>query len=135
MKTYLYMIIMAAVMAAFASVSMADSVNIGLGSMDRAEWNALKQVMHGDRQVSTSVSISSDGDRIRVGEFSQSEVDAFRQAMTADASTINTTSVSVRSDMVDIGTGSMQTDEFCNLNKLVANNGRGAASGFAFICP
>ena len=135
MKTYMHIVAMAAVVAMTAGISMAGSVNVGLGSMDQTEWDRLTQIMRNGDQAPTSMSPPPERDRIRVGEFSQSEVDAFRRAMVADTPINRTASANGRPDKVDIGTGSMETAEFCDLNKLVASNGRGSASGFAFICP
>ena len=71
-----------------------------------------------------------------MAEFNQKDVDDIRQAMaTGDVQRDATESIA-NNGMVDIGTGEMATNEFCDLNKLVASNTAARTdSGFAFICP
>lgn len=129
---YIAAITMAMVM--LAGVSLAESVDIGLGRMDRAEFETLRQVVSGDFQPSASVSTERPPE-IRVAEFNQSDVDAIRLAMvTSNTEQLATASEST-DGMVDIGTGSMATSEFCDLNKMVASNNTNQDSGFAYICP
>ncbi|MFO7716304.1 hypothetical protein [Desulfosarcina sp.] len=102
--------------------------------MDRAEFDALRQMVSGDYQPSYSATTPAPTEN-RVAEFNQSDVDAIRLAMNADNSGPGATSTESGKGMVDIGTGSMATSEFCDLNKLVASNTTGLESGFTFICP
>ncbi len=100
---------------------MAGSVDIGLGRMDQAEFETLRQMVSGNYQPSDSVTTEIRQD-IRVAEFNQADVDDIRQAMaTGDVQRDATESIA-NNGMVDIGTGEMATNEFCDLNKLVASN-------------
>ena len=129
--------IMAAVMATMmmAGVAMAGSVDIGLGRMDQAEFETLKQMVSGDYQPFDSVTTEIQRD-VRVAEFNQTDVDDIRQAMAAGSIQRDVTESAANNGMVDIGTGAMATGEFCDLNKLVATNTvTGPNSGFDFICP
>ena len=126
-------VMMAAVM--MAGVAIAGSVDIGLGRMDQAEFETLRQMVSGDYQQSDSVTTEIREDT-RVAEFNQADVDDIRQAMAAGDARQDITGSVADADMVDIGTGAMATDEFCDLNKLVASNTvTDSNSGFDFICP
>jgi hypothetical protein len=72
---------------------------------------------------------------VRVAEFNWTDVQAIRQVMAASTVEQNNKPVLTTIDTVDIGTGSMSTSEFCDLNKLVANNSANLNAGFNFICP
>ena len=129
--------IMAAVMATMmvAGVAMAGSVDIGLGRMDQAEFDTLRQMVNGSYQPSDSVT-TEIRQNIHVAEFNQTDVDDIRQAMAAGSVQRDATESAANNGMVDIGTGAMATGEFCDLNKLVATNTvTGPNSGFDFICP
>ena len=129
--------IMAAVMATMmmAGVAMAGSVDIGLGRMDQAEFDTLRQMVNGNYQPSDSVT-TEIRQNIHVAEFNQTDVDDIRQAMAAGSIQRDATESLANNGMVDIGTGAMATGEFCDLNKLVATNTvTGPNSGFDFICP
>lgn len=129
--------IMAAVMATMmmAGVAMAGSVDIGLGTMDQAEFDTLRQMVNGSYQPSDSVT-TEIRQNIHVAEFNQTDVDDIRQAMAASSIQRDATESAANNGMVDIGTGAMTTGEFCDLNKLVATNTvTGPNSGFDFICP
>ena len=129
--------IMAAVMATMmmAGVAMAGSVDIGLGRMDQAEFDTLRQMVNGSYQPSDSVT-TEIRQNIHVAEFNQTDVDDIRQAMAAGSIQRDVTESAANNGMVDIGTGAMATGEFCDLNKLVATNTvTGPNSGFDFICP
>jgi len=129
--------IMAAVMATMmmAGVAMAGSVDIGLGRMDQAEFDTLRQMVNGNYQPSDSVT-TEIRQNIHVAEFNQTDVDDIRQAMAAGSIQRDVTESAANNGMVDIGTGAMATGEFCDLNKLVATNTvTGPNSGFDFICP
>mgnify|MGYP003573591802 FL=1 len=129
--------IMAVVMATMmvAGVAMAGSVDIGLGRMDQAEFDTLRQMVNGNYQPSDSVT-TEIRQNIHVAEFNQTDVDDIRQAMAAGSIPRDATESIANNEMVDIGTGEMATGEFCDLNKLVANNTvSGPNSGFNFICP
>lgn len=116
-------------------IAVAGSVDIGLGRMDQAEFETLRQMVSGVHQPSVAVATEKP-EETRIAEFNQRDVDAIRQAMSAGNDIQRSESPSVaKNGMVDIGTGSMATREFCNLNNLVASNGAGTRSGFAFICP
>jgi hypothetical protein len=125
---------MAAVMATMmmAGVAMAGSVDIGLGRMDQAEFDTLRQMVNGSYQPSDSVT-TEIRQNIHVAEFNQTDVDDIRQAMAAGSIQRDVTESAANNGMVDIGTGSMATSEFCNLNNLVASNNTN--NGFTFICP
>lgn len=117
-----------------ASVAMAGSVNIGLGIMDQAEFDTLKQMVSGEYRASDSVSTARP-QSTRVAEFNQADLDEIRQVMAAGDIQQNTTESSANRSMVDIGTGAMATGDFCDLNKLVASNNTNPKSGFTFVCP
>lgn len=124
-----YIAAMTMAMVLVAGIAMAETVDIGTGRMDRAEFEALRQMVSGDYHPTASISTPVPSDT-KVAEFYQRDVDAIRQAMVAGSTEITPVS---KNSMVDIGTGSMKTTEFCSLNKLVASNNRD--TGFAFICP
>ena len=117
-----------------AGVAMAGSVDIGLGRMDQSEFDTLKQMVSGDYQPSASISTERPKE-VRVAEFNWTDVQAIRQVMAASAVEQDNKPVLRTIDTVDIGTGSMSTSEFCDLNKLVANNSANLNAGFNFICP
>ena len=129
--------IMAVMMATMmmASVAMAGSVDIGLGRMDQAAFETLRQMVSGTYRPSDSVTTEIRQD-IRVAEFNQADVDDIRQAMeTGDVQRDATQSIA-SNGMVDIGTGEMATNEFCDLNKLVASNTvTNTNSGLSYLCP
>jgi hypothetical protein len=127
---------MATVMAVLlvAGTAAAGSVSIGLGEMDRAEFEQLKQMVNGQYQApSATVSTPMTND-IRVAEFNGRDVDAIRRAMETDPAEQAMTA-SASHGMVDIGTGAMSTREFCNLNNLVASQNVISNSGFEYLCP
>lgn len=129
--------IMAMVMATMmtAGVAMAGSVDIGMGRMEQAEFESLRQMVSGTYQPSDSVTTEIRQD-VRVAEFNQKDVDDIRQAMATGNIQRDATESIASNGMVDIGTGAMATNEFCDLNKLVASNtATRTDSGFAFICP
>ena len=134
MKRSFHIAAMTMTMVMMAGIAMADSVDIGLGRMDRAEFETLRKMVSGDYQPSASVSMEIPKET-RVAEFNRSDVDSIRQAMTANTAERDSTASASNNDMVDIGTGSMATSEFCDLNKLVASNRTNPNSGFVFICP
>lgn len=117
-------------MAMMAGVATADSVDIGLGRMDRAEFDALKQMVAGNYQP-TDATPTERPSQIRVAEFDLSVVDEIRQGMSSSAGQQNVAAAS-QDGMVDVGLGSMTTNEFCDLNRLVASNTE--TWGFEFIC-
>jgi hypothetical protein len=118
-----------------AGAAMAGSVDIGMGRMDQAEFDRLRQMVSGDYRPSDSVTTPVRQD-IRVAEFNQADVDDIRQAMAQGGVQRDVTESVASNGMVDIGTGAMATSEFCDLNKLVASNtAANPNSGFQFICP
>lgn len=134
MKSFKIMAVMMATMM-MAGVAMAGNVDIGLGRMDQAEFEALRQMVSGDYQPSGSVTTPVRQDN-RVAEFNQADVDEIRQAMASGGVQRDATESFAGRGMVDIGTGAMATGEFCDLNRVVANNTvTHKDSGFAFICP
>ncbi|MEE4111324.1 MAG: hypothetical protein V2I40_00825 [Desulfobacteraceae bacterium] len=129
--------IMAVTMAAMmmAGAAMAGSVDIGLGRMDQAEFEALRQMVSGSYQSANSVTTDVRQD-VRIAEFNQTDVDEIRQVMASGDVQRDATGLMADNGMVDIGTGAMATTEFCDLSKLVASNTVAkTTSGFAFICP
>ena len=114
-----------------AGVAMADSVDIGLGRMDRAEFEALKQMVAGNYQ-STESNRTVTPAPIRVAEFDRSVVEEIRQGMAANTTERQDIAAASQDSLVDVGLGSMSTNEFCDLNKLVASNTE--TWGFEFIC-
>ena len=134
MKKFTYITAVTVAMMVMAASAMAGSVDIGLGRMDQAEFDTLRQMVSGDYQPSASVSTIRPQDT-RVAEFNQADVDDIRQTMAAGSVQKEATESVANNGMVDIGTGSMVTSEFCNLNKLVASNNTMPNSGFTFICP
>ncbi len=134
MKHLFYIAAAALAMAMIAGVATAGSVDIGLGRMDQAEFYNLKQMVSGDHQPSASVSTPIPRDT-QVAEFNQADVDDIRQAMAAGGVQSGANESLANNGMVDIGTGAMATNEFCDLNRLVASNTTDQNSGFTFICP
>jgi hypothetical protein len=134
MKKSFFILAVAITMAMTASVAMAETVDIGLGSMDQSEFKALKQMIGGDFQPSPRVSAEKPRQR-RIAEFNQADVDEIRVAMSTDIHSQPASAFASDDNLVDIGTGSMATSEFCDLNKLVASSGTNRPTGFNFICP
>lgn len=134
MKKSFYIMAVAMAMVMTAAVSMAETVDIGLGSMDRSEFEVLKQTVGGDFQSPARVSVEQPG-QLRVAEFNQADVDEIREAMSTDTRRQSPSAFASGDNLVDIGTGSMATSDFCDLNKLVASNGTTQKAGFNFICP
>ncbi|MBC2711110.1 MAG: hypothetical protein HGJ94_08970 [Desulfosarcina sp.] len=134
MRNSFCIVAMAMAMVMVAGIVMAETVDIGLGRMDRAEFAALRLMVSGDYHPSATVSTEIPKET-RVAEFNRSDVDSIRQAMTASIAERNAAASASNNDMVDIGTGSMAASEFCDLNKLVASNRTNQNGGFAFICP
>ena len=134
MKKSFYIVTITMATVLMAGIAMADSVDIGLGRMDRAEFETLRQMVSGNFQPSVSGSPQIAADT-RVAEFNQRDVDAIRQVMVAGNIQQEDTASASIDGLVDIGTGSMATSEFCDLNKLVASNTTSQTGGFAFICP
>jgi hypothetical protein len=126
-------ITVAAALMVMAGVGGAEMVDIGMGSMDRSEFEALKGVMGGGFQAFSAGSTAPTA-ADRVAEFSRSDVDAIGQVMAATFSTWNVAVSESKSQTVDIGTGSMSTGEFCGLSKLVASNRVNPSEGYASIC-
>jgi hypothetical protein len=115
-------------------VAWAESVNIGMGTMDRAEFDQLKQMVNGHYHAATASVSTPVVDESRVAEFNVREVEAIRHAMHARPAEHNMIA-SASTGMVDIGTGTMSTSEFCNLNNLVASNQITPTGGFSYLCP
>lgn len=135
MKSIYTIMAMVMVVAMAGWAVAAESVDIGLGRMDRAEFDALRQMVAGNVQPTPSVATEVP-EKTTVAEFDVRDVEQIRQAMAGGrdqggmiASTATT------GGLVDIGLGSMSTSEFCDLNKLVASNTTGMDSGFTFMCP
>jgi hypothetical protein len=91
-------------------------------------------MVSGDYRPSTPVSTPVPAQK-RIAELNQSLVDALRQSMTAQKSEAEAIAAKSKKGLVDIGTGSMATNEFCDLNQLVAKGDTEQAGGFGFICP
>jgi hypothetical protein len=116
---FIMAITMATVM--MASVAVAETVDIGLGRMDQAEFDTLRQMVNGEFQPSGQSSVEKIRPT-RIAEFDQSVVDEIQQAMLNTSDQRPETAFASQDRMVEIGTGSMATSEFCDLNKLVASN-------------
>lgn len=133
-KSFNIVAITAAVaMVLAAGVVVAGDVDIGMGRMDRSEFEALKGVMGGEFNAFSSGS-PVPASANRVAEFNQSDVDAIGQVMASTFSEWNVAVSESKSQTVDIGTGSMSTGEFCGLSKLVASNRVNPSEGYASIC-
>ena len=117
-------------MAMMTGVAVADSVDIGLGRMDRAEFDALKQMVSGNYQPA-GITATEKPLQIRVAEFDRSVVEEIRQGMSISIEPQDVAAAS-QDNLVDVGLGSMTTNDFCDLNKLVASNTE--TWGFEFIC-
>jgi hypothetical protein len=137
MKHTFRIAVMAIAVAMLSGIATADSVDIGLGQMDRAEFETLKQMVSGGQPFSANSAREQEGVAVKnVAEFDSSVLQDIRQAMTADETPHNATVAVSDAGPVDIGLGTMNTNEFCDLNKLVASNTGGqAAAGFQFLCP
>lgn len=137
MKHLFRIAVMAITVTMLAGVATANSVDIGLGQMDRAEFETLKRMVSGDQAFSANSAREQEKVAVKnVAEFNWNDVQDIRQAMTADETPRNATAAASDTGPVDIGLGTMSSNEFCDLNKLVASNTGGqAAAGFQFICP
>ena len=137
MKHTFRITVMAIAVAMMAGIATAGSVDIGLGQMDRAEFETLKRMVSGDQPFSANSAQEQEKVAVKnVAEFNWNDVQDIRQAMTADETPRNATAAASDTGPVDIGLGTMSSNEFCDLNKLVASNTGGqAAAGFQFICP
>jgi len=137
MKHTFRIAVMAIAVTMLAGIATANSVDIGLGQMDRAEFETLKRMVSGDQAFSANSAREQEKVAVKnVAEFNWNDVQDIRQAMTADETPRNATAAASDTGPVDIGLGTMSTNEFCDLNKLVASNTGGqAAAGFQFICP
>jgi hypothetical protein len=133
MKKAYCIAVLTIIMMITAGVAMAGSVNIGLGRMDQADFEALQQMVKGYYHPSASVSTPIP-ETSQVAEFNRTLVDAIRQAMATPEPAPITTASKPKNTMVEIGTGSMQTNEFCDLDKRVARNTIGTKAGFAYLC-
>ena len=126
---------MAIAMTMLAGIATAESVDIGMGQMDRGEFETLKRMVSGDQPFTADRTQEKDTG-VYVAEFDWSDVQDIRQAMNTSKSTHNSMAAVSDTGSVDIGLGAMSTDEFCDLNELVASNtGNQSAAGFRFICP
>ncbi|WP_319523462.1 hypothetical protein [Breoghania sp.] len=135
MKRLVIMAVMAIAVAMLTGIAAAGSVNIGLGEMDRTEFETLKRMVSGDQPFSANSTLEKAADE-NVAELDRRVVQDIRQAMSAGENSRNATAAVSDTGPVDIGLGSMSTGEFCDLNKLVASNAGGqAVAGFQFICP
>jgi hypothetical protein len=126
---------MAIAMTMLAGIATAESVDIGMGQMDRGEFETLKRMVSGDQPFTADRTQEKDTG-VYVAEFDWSDVQDIRQAMNTSKSTHNSMAAVSDTGSVDIGLGAMSTSEFCDLNKLVASNTSGqTAAGFQFVCP
>lgn len=133
MKQSNYIMAMTMAMIMVAGTALAGSVDIGLGRMDQTEFESLKQVMSGDFQPTASTTTERPRE-IRVAEFDLSVVEDIRQGMQEGSAQNDAVASASGNGLVDVGLGSMSTNEFCDLNKLVASNTT-QKDGLAFICP
>jgi len=115
-------------------VGMAHTVNIGLGHMDQAEFEALRQMVSGEYQPTQTVVRKKAAD-VHVAEFNWSDVKDLRQAMAFGGDHHDETVAVSTGQLVEIGLGTMPTSEFCGLNNLVASNSGNPDRGFEFMCP
>jgi hypothetical protein len=117
-----------------AGIATAETVDIGMGQMDRGEFEALKQMVSGDQPFSADMAQEKNAG-VYVAEFEWSDVQDIRQAMNTSGTLRNSMDAVSDTGPVDIGTGAMSAGEFCGLNNMVPSNtvGRNAA-GFQFIC-
>ena len=134
MKKSFSILAMAIAMVLMAAVAMAETVDIGMGSMDRAEFETLRQMVSGDFQPSDRMTVEKSS-QLRIAEFNQADVEEIREAMSTGIQGQPAPAFASDDTLVDIGTGSMATSDFCDLNKLVASNGTTQKTGFNFICP
>jgi len=135
MKSSFMIAAMTITITIFAGIAAAGSVDIGMGQMDRSEFEALKMIVSGD-QAFTAHGNHKKAAGVTVAEFEWSDVQGIREAMNTSESSHNSMAAVSDTGPVDIGTGAMSTSEFCDLNKLVASNTGGlTAAGFQFVCP
>ena len=132
MKKLFHMTIMAMAVLMGTGVAMAGSVDIGVGEMDQAEFESMRQMIGGER-VQSQVITKEKTEAVYVGELKWSDVEDIRQAM-AFGDNSRSEAALASSGPVDIGLGAMSNNEFCDLNKLVASNNN-SRQGFDFICP
>ncbi|HSO20175.1 MAG TPA: hypothetical protein VLT88_11980 [Desulfosarcina sp.] len=133
-RRYMTMAILVVTMMMAGYAAASDSVDIGMGRMDRAEFEVLQQMVRGDYRPTAPVTTNIP-QTIHVAEFDLRDVESIRQAMITDRDEAMTAAAESEQPMVDIGLGSMSTNEFCDLNKLVASNTTARNEGFDFICP
>lgn len=134
MKKSFYIATMTIAIVMTVGVAMAETVDIGMGRMDRAEFERLQQMVSGEYQPVDSDTTDMHEKR-HLAEFNEADVEALRQAMASDAARQEAVASTSSTGLVDIGTGSMPNSEFCDLNKLVANAAAGQTGGFGFVCP
>jgi len=133
MKKSIYIAIMAMAAMVWAGTALADSVDIGLGEMDRTEFETLRQMVSGEYRPS-DVATREKAEDEYVAEFNWRDVEEIQQAMAGSVSRQND-AVASATGLVDIGLGSMSTTEFCDLNKLVASNSNSPGTGLSHLCP
>jgi len=135
MKYSIIFATMAIAVTMLAGIATAEPVDIGMGQMDRGEFEALKRMVSGDQPFTADRAQEKDAG-VYVAEFNWSDVQDIRQAMNTSNSSRNSMAAVSGNGPVDIGLGAMSTSEFCDLNKLVASNSAGQnPAGFQFICP
>ena len=132
MKKLFHMTILAMAVLMGTGVAMAGSVDIGVGEMDQAEFESMRQMIGGE-PAQSQVITNEKPEAVYVGELKWSDVEDIRQAMAFGDNSRNE-AAAASSGPVDIGLGAMSNNEFCDLNKLVASNNN-SRQGFDFICP
>ena len=80
MKNSFHIAILAIALLMVAGIASAESVNIGLGAMDRTEFETLRQMVNGEQPFSLAINKTKPADTY-VGEFNWEEVEGFRQSM------------------------------------------------------
>ena len=137
MKRWIVMVTLAAaMMVGGASNSMAEMVNIGLGQMERSEFQTLKAMVQGqqpDKTVATRPPVRVE--RYGLVEMSSADFQDLKNKMGRPAVALTDTPSAKSIRMVDIGTGRMPIEEFNALKRMVAGDQLIAWDHLAAIAP
>ena len=131
------MAIMVMVMMAAGNVA-AEMVDIGMGQMDRSEFEALKAKVQGQPVQATPVvsTVRVHTENYGLVEMTPADFEALRNKVAGiedDQAPYHTASVAT--PMVDIGTGEMSADDFAALKRMVKSSERFVFDKLAALHP
>ena len=136
-KMTIALAIMVMVMMAAGNVA-ADMVDIGMGRMERSEFEALKAMVQG-QSAGKAATISTrrvPTEQYGLIEMAPAEFEALRNKVAGievERAPYHTASAAPR--MVDIGTGEMPADDFAALKRMVKESERIVFDGFVALHP